>query len=42
MLNDEICGKCYDCEWFVGGECDGRVNSCGEYEPVNIDGREGW
>ena len=40
MLNDEICGKCYDCEWFVGGECRGRDKPCDEYEPVNIDGRE--
>lgn len=39
-MSNEICSKCNGCEWFVGGECDGRETPCPQYEPVNIDGRE--
>ena len=41
MLNEDICKDCYGCEWYVGGECEGEYVICAEYEPVNIDGREG-
>lgn len=42
MDNIDVCWDCRGCEWFIGGECDGRDNLCSEYEPYDIDCREGW